>query len=76
MKKKKVLITGANEFIDSHLTERLLDRRYDVRASVYHNSFNNWGRLNTVIPTIITQLLTGKKDIKLGSLTPIRNFTM
>lgn len=45
---KKVLVTGADGFIGSHLTERLLDRGYSVRAFVYYNSFNNWGWLDTL----------------------------
>lgn len=44
----KVLVTGADGFIGSHLTERLLERGYDVRAFVYYNSFNNWGWLDTL----------------------------
>jgi NAD dependent epimerase/dehydratase len=44
---KKVLITGSEGFIGSHLTERLLDEGYDVRAFVLYNSFNDWGWLDT-----------------------------
>jgi dTDP-glucose 4,6-dehydratase len=40
---KKVLVTGADGFIGSHLVEELLYRGYDVRAFVYYNSFNSWG---------------------------------
>lgn len=45
---KKALITGADGFIGSHLTERLLDKGYKIRAFVYYNSFNNWGWLDTL----------------------------
>lgn len=45
---KKVLITGADGFIGSHLTESLLAKGYNVRAFVYYNSFNNWGWLDTL----------------------------
>lgn len=45
---KKVLVTGADGFIGSHLTERLLEKGYQVRAFVYYNSFNNWGWLDTL----------------------------
>ena len=38
---KKVLITGSEGFIGSHLTERLLEEGCDVRAFVLYNSFNN-----------------------------------
>jgi NAD dependent epimerase/dehydratase len=43
---KKVLITGADGFIGSHLTETLTRRGYNVRAFVYYNSFNSWGWLD------------------------------
>ena len=42
----KVLVTGADGFIGSHLTERLVRRGHDVRAFVYYNSFNSWGWLD------------------------------
>lgn len=45
---KKVLVTGADGFIGSHLTESLLEQGYDVRAFVYYNSFNSWGWLDTL----------------------------
>ena len=44
----KVLITGADGFIGSHLTELLIDNGYDVRVFVYYNSFNSWGWLDTL----------------------------
>lgn len=44
--RKKVLVTGADGFIGSHLTEYLIRRGYDVRAFVYYNSFNSWGWLD------------------------------
>lgn len=44
---KKVLVTGADGFIGSHLVETLLDEGYDVRAFVLYNSFNTWGWLDT-----------------------------
>ena len=46
--KTKVLVTGADGFIGSHLTERLLERGYAVRAFVLYNSFNTWGWLDTL----------------------------
>ncbi|MGF7215496.1 NAD dependent epimerase/dehydratase [Spirosoma lacussanchae] len=48
--KKKVLVTGADGFIGSHLVEKLLDEGYAVKAFVYYNSFNSWGWLDT-LPT-------------------------
>ena len=43
---KKVLVTGADGFIGSHLTEALVRSGHDVRAFVYYNSFNSWGWLD------------------------------
>lgn len=48
--RKKVLVTGADGFIGSHLTEKLIDEGYNVRAFVYYNSFNSWGWLDS-LPT-------------------------
>jgi len=47
MANKKILITGADGFIGSHLTEELIRQGYDVRAFVYYNSFNSWGWLDS-----------------------------
>lgn len=41
----KVLVTGADGFIGSHLTEMLLSEGYKVKALTYYNSFNDWGWL-------------------------------
>ena len=43
---KKILITGADGFIGSHLTEALVRAGRDVRAFVFYNSFNSWGWLD------------------------------
>ena len=42
----KVLVTGADGFIGSHLTETLVRQGFKVRAFVYYNSFNSWGWLD------------------------------
>jgi len=44
----KVLVTGADGFIGSHLVEELVRQGDDVRAFVYYNSFNSWGWLDKV----------------------------
>jgi NAD dependent epimerase/dehydratase len=42
----KTLVTGADGFIGSHLTEALVRQGHDVRAFVLYNSFNSWGWLD------------------------------
>ncbi|MEX2362004.1 MAG: NAD-dependent 4,6-dehydratase LegB [Balneolaceae bacterium] len=44
----KILITGADGFIGSHLTELLIDEGYKVKAFCYYNSFNSWGWLDSL----------------------------
>jgi len=43
---KRILVTGADGFIGSHLVEHLVGLGADVRAFVYYNSFNSWGWLD------------------------------
>ena len=47
-KNKIMLVTGADGFIGSHLTEMLLEEGYKVRALSQYNSFNNWGWLEGI----------------------------
>ena len=47
VKNKKVLVTGADGFIGSHLVEELLAQGYQVKAFCYYNSFNFWGWLDS-----------------------------
>jgi NAD dependent epimerase/dehydratase len=46
MAHNKILVTGADGFIGSHLTEALVRQGYDVRAFSLYNSFNSWGWLD------------------------------
>lgn len=61
---KKVLITGADGFIGSHLTESLLEKGYEVKAFVYYNSFNNWGWLDTLPKEKLSQIEIFSGDIR------------
>ncbi|MDL1980930.1 MAG: NAD-dependent 4,6-dehydratase LegB [Deltaproteobacteria bacterium] len=49
---KKILVTGADGFIGSHLAEELVRLGHDVRAFVFYNSFNSWGWLDHADPEI------------------------
>jgi NAD dependent epimerase/dehydratase len=61
---KKVLITGADGFIGSHLVERLLDEGAIVKAFVYYNSFNNWGWLDTLSKETLSKIEIFSGDIR------------
>ena len=61
---KKVLVTGGDGFIGSHLTEHLVAQGIDVRAFVYYNSFNSWGWLDTADEQIKRSLDVLAGDIR------------
>ncbi len=60
----KVLVTGADGFIGSHLTEQLVKQGYDVRAFVLYNSFNTWGWLDHCDPQIKNKFEVFAGDIR------------
>lgn len=62
--KKKVLVTGADGFIGSHLTELLLEREYEVRAFTFYNSFNTWGWLDTLPQDKLAEIEIFSGDIR------------
>lgn len=61
---KKVLVTGSDGFIGSHLTEELVKFGYEVKAFVYYNSFNTWGWLDTLSKEIMDHVEVFQGDIR------------
>lgn len=61
---KKVLVTGADGFIGSHLVEELVKEGYSVKAFAYYNSFNRWGWLDTLPPEIMKEVEVFTGDIR------------
>jgi NAD dependent epimerase/dehydratase len=64
LKNKKILVTGADGFIGSHLTEELVRRGHDVRAFIFYNSFNSWGWLDRSEPEIKKNIDVFSGDIR------------
>ena len=64
LKGKKILVTGADGFIGSHLTEELVRRGHDVRAFIYYNSFNSWGWLDHATDDIRRDLDVFAGDVR------------
>ena len=63
-KEGKVLVTGADGFIGSHLVEYLIEEGYNVKAFVYYNSFNSWGWLDTLPKEIKNKIEIFSGDIR------------
>lgn len=61
---KKILITGADGFIGSHLTEELVKQGNKVKAFVYYNSFNSWGWLDTLPKDIMKEVEVFTGDVR------------
>src|SRR5206468_8662040 len=64
MAARKILVTGAEGFIGSHLTEKLVRSGHDVRAFVLYNSFNSWGWLDRCASEVAGQFEVFAGDIR------------
>lgn len=61
---KRILVTGADGFIGSHLTEELVRQGHNVKAFVYYNSFNSWGWLDHAPAEIVKNIEVCAGDIR------------
>lgn len=59
LKNKKILVTGADGFIGSHLVESLLEIGAEVKALSYYNAFNHWGWLEEIERLKDIEVVTG-----------------
>lgn len=64
MSKGKILVTGADGFIGSHLTESLVRQGYEVKAFVLYNSFNSWGWLDRCASDVAGKFEVFSGDIR------------
>ena len=60
----KILVTGSDGFIGSHLVESLVRKGFDVRAFVLYNSFNSWGWLDNCASDVIGKFEVFAGDIR------------
>jgi NAD dependent epimerase/dehydratase len=65
----KILVTGAEGFIGSHLVELLLKKKFKVKALVLYNSFNSWGWLEN-----LNSKLKNNLEVVLGDIRDKENF--
>jgi NAD dependent epimerase/dehydratase len=63
----RVLVTGADGFIGSHLIEELVQQGRDLRAFVYYNSFDSWGWLDTLPARVKESIEVFSGDIRDGA---------
>lgn len=61
---EKILVTGADGFIGSHLVERLVKIGYNVKAFVMYNSFNSWGWLDHIDEEVKKSIEVVSGDIR------------
>mgnify|MGYP001178183755 FL=1 len=64
LRSEKVLVTGSDGFIGSHLVEALLNEGCKVKAFVYYNSFNSWGWLDTFPKDLLDEIEVFSGDIR------------
>ena len=64
LKLKKILVTGADGFIGSHMVERLVLNDFTVKALTQYNSFNSWGWLENLPSQIINELEIVPGDVR------------
>ena len=64
LENKKILVTGADGFIGSHLVEELVRQGIEVRAFVFYNSFNSWGWLDESPEELKTKIEIFSGDIR------------
>lgn len=64
LKDKKVLVTGADGFIGSHLVEQLIEERCKVKAFIFYNSFNSWGWLDSFSKAKLSKIEVFAGDIR------------
>lgn len=60
----KILVTGSDGFIGSHLVEELVKKGYQVKAFVFYNSFNTWGWLDTLDKSVMDNVEIFQGDIR------------
>ena len=61
---KKILVTGADGFIGSHLVESLVNQGYKVKAFTLYNSFNKWGWLDSLDKSVLSEIEVFAGDIR------------
>jgi NAD dependent epimerase/dehydratase len=60
----KILVTGSDGFIGSHLVEELIKQGYKVKAFVYYNSFNTWGWLDSLPKVTLDEIEIFQGDVR------------